>query len=137
MALETPRRQEWKNFSPEIDLALGPAREHTARLTFVSNLLGVAGIRPDVVEVASADDLPATAGPVAVIASSKRGYADLAEASVSSLRAAGAERILVAGSAKEVGDTAVDGEIRDGMDVVAFLEHLLDTLGAPQAGAQA
>lgn len=118
-------------------LALGPAREHTARLTFVSNLLGVAGIRPDVVEVASADDLPAAAGPVAVIASSKRGYADLAEASVSSLRAAGAERVLVAGSAKEVGDTAVDGEIRDGMDVVAFLEHLLDTLGAPQAGAQA
>ncbi|WP_242612774.1 methylmalonyl-CoA mutase family protein [Janibacter limosus] len=118
-------------------LALGAAREHTARLGFVSNLLGVAGIRPDVVEVTDADAIPAQSGPVAIIASSAKGYAALAEASVASLRAAGVERILVAGSAKELGDTTVDAEVRDGMDVVTFLDDLLTTLGAPQAGAQA
>ena len=56
---------------------------------------------------------------------------------MASLRSAGVGRVLVAGRATEVGDTTVDGEVRDGMDVVAFLTDLLDTLGAPQAGAQA
>ena len=84
-----------------------------------------------------ADAIPAQSGPVAIIASSAKGYAALAEASVASLRAAGVERILVAGSAKELGDTTVDAEVRDGMDVVTFLDDLLTTLGAPQAGAQA
>lgn len=120
-------------------IALGPAKEHTARLTFVTNLLGVAGIRPHIIEVADESTaLDAAQGaPVAVIASSAKGYAAHAEASVASLRAAGVARVLVAGRATEVGDTTVDGEVRDGMDVVAFLTDLLDTLGAPQAGAQA
>jgi hypothetical protein len=30
---------------------------------------------------------------------------------------------------------SVDGEMRDGMDVVAFLSGLLDRLGAPAEGA--
>ena len=120
-------------------IALGPAKEHTARLTFVTNLLGVAGIRPDVIEVADESTaLDAAQGArVAVVASSAKGYAAHAEASVASLRSAGVGRVLVAGRATEVGDTTVDGEVRDGMDVVAFLTDLLDTLGAPQAGAQA
>lgn len=121
-------------------LALGPAREHTARLTFVANLLGVAGIRPDVVEVTDAADIAAADAPVVIIASSRTGYEALAEASVASLRSAGVQRVLVAGSATELGGTTVDGEIRDGMDVVAFLTELLDLLDtprAPQAGADA
>lgn len=121
-------------------LALGPAREHTARLTFVANLLGVAGIRPDVVEVTDAADIAAVDAPVAIIASSAKGYGALAEASVAALRSAGVGRVLVAGSATELDGTTVDGEIRDGMDVVTFLTELLDLLDtsrAPQAGADA
>lgn len=123
-------------------LALGPAREHTARLTFISNLLGVAGIRPDVTEVAGPDDLASAAqgAPVAIIASSKKGYEALAEASVSSLRDGGVGRVLVAGSTRELGDVTVDGEIRDGIDIVAFLDDLLGLLvprSAQQAGASA
>lgn len=121
-------------------LALGPPKEHTARLTFVTNLLGVAGIRPEVVEVPSTDDLgpaPAKGAPVAIIASSKKGYEAAAEASVAALRDAGAGRVLVAGSARELGDVTVDGEIRDGVDIVDLLTDLLDSLGAQQAGADA
>lgn len=126
-------------------IALGPAKEHTARLTFVTNLLGVAGIRPEVVEVGEGSDPGAVASaaqgaPVAILASSARGYEAHAEASVAALRDAGVQRILVAGRATELGDTTVDGEVRDGIDVVDFLAELLDlldTLGAPQAGADA
>ena len=59
---------------------------------------------------------------------------------MASLRSAGVGRVLVAGRATELGDTTVDGEVRDGIDVVDFLAELLDlldTLGAPQAGADA
>lgn len=122
-------------------LALGPAREHTARLTFVSNLLGIAGIRPEVIEVADAAALSALGAargaPAAIIASSKKAYESLAEPSVAALREAGVDHIVVAGSTRELGEVTVDGEARDGMDVVAFLGDLLDTLGAQQAGANA
>ncbi|WP_240917801.1 hypothetical protein [Phycicoccus sp. HDW14] len=43
--------------------------------------------------------------------------------------------MLVAGRAAELGDAdLVDGELFDGMDVVAFLGELLDDLGAPAEG---
>ena len=44
--------------------------------------------------------------------------------------------MLVAGRASELGDAAdqVDGEVHDGMDVVAFLSDLLDRLGARRPG---
>lgn len=126
-------------------LALGPPRETTARLTFVGNLLGVAGIRPEVIEVADEQAIPAAVeatkgAPVAILASSKKGYEALAGPSVSALRDAGIGRVLVAGSTRELGEVAVDGEIRDGMDIVDLLSSLLDQLdspGAQQAGASA
>ena len=121
-------------------LALGTPRDTTARLTWVSNLLGVAGIRPEVVEIGSADEVDvseAKGAPVALLASSRDGYEALAGATVSALRDAGVGRVLVAGSAHEVGDVPVDGEVREGMDVVALLTDLLDSLGAQQAGAHA
>lgn len=123
-------------------LALGSPRESTARLTFVTNLLGVAGIRPEVIEIASPDEVtsaldPAKGAPVAILASSKKGYDALAEPTVAALREAGTDQVLVAGSAREVDDVAVDGEVRDGMDIVEFLDDLIDSLGAQQAGATA
>ncbi|NYF97610.1 methylmalonyl-CoA mutase subunit beta [Janibacter cremeus] len=125
--------------------ALGSPREHTTRVSFVANLLGVAGVRPETHVVATAEDVAAAVegakgASVAILASSKKGYEALAEPTVAALRAAGVDRVLVAGSTSEVGDVPVDGEVRSGMDVVAFLDELLDLLdqaGAQQAGANA
>lgn len=103
---------------------LGSRREFGARQAFVTNLLAAGGI------------VAAEAGsPVAVLASSAKGYAEHAAEAVAELRAAGVEHVLVAGRAAELGDAAglVDGEVRDGMDVVALLDDLLDRLGAPEA----
>ncbi len=123
-------------------LGLGPVKEHTARVSFVSNLLGVAGIRPEVLElvdgVEGADLGPVEGAPVAVIASSPTGYGAHAEAAVAALRAAGVEHVVIAGSAAEADAVDVDGEARQGMDVLAFLEDLTDRLGTrtQPAGAQ-
>ncbi|GAA4407035.1 methylmalonyl-CoA mutase family protein [Fodinibacter luteus] len=104
---------------------LGTRREFGARQAFVTNLLAAGG-------VTTVDE----GAPVAVIASNRAGYAEHGAAAVAELRAAGAQRVLVAGRAGELGEDAglVDGEVRDGMDVVAFLDDLLDRLGAPPGG---
>ena len=106
---------------------LGTRREFGARQAFVTNLLAAAGIR--------ATDDGAT---VAVLTSSPKAYAVEGAAAVDDLRAA-VQRVLVAGRASELGDAAglVDGEVHDGMDVVAFLSDLLDRLGAPPDPASA
>jgi methylmalonyl-CoA mutase len=98
---------------------LGTRREFGARQAFVTNLLAAGGLR-------SAD----AGSPVAVLASSPKGYAEHGAAAVAELRAAGVERVLVAGRASELGAAAdlVDGEVHDGIDVVAFLADLLDRL---------
>jgi methylmalonyl-CoA mutase len=73
---------------------------------------------------------------VAIITSSTKAYAEHAAQAVAELRAAGAERVLVAGRARELPeDVRVDGEVYDGMDVVAFLRDVLDRIGAPAEGA--
>ena len=100
---------------------LGPQREFAARQGFVVNLLAAGGIRA-----------VAAGSPVAVLASSPAGYAEHAAAAVAELRSAGVQRVLVAGRPRELGEHAglVDGEVRDGVDVVAVLDDLLDALGA-------
>ena len=104
---------------------LGAQRDFGARQGFVTNLLAAGGI-------AATDD----ATPVAVLASSRGQYAAAGREAVEELRAAGATHVLVAGRATELGDAAdtVDGEVYDGMDVVALLTDLLDRLGAPAEG---
>ncbi len=101
---------------------LGSRRDFGARQAFVTNLLAAGGIR-------AADE----GSPVAVLASNRTGYAEHAADAVAELRAAGAERVLVAGRSRELGDDSrlVDGEVFDGMDVVRLLGELLDALGAP------
>ena len=98
---------------------LGTQRDSGSRQTFVANLLAAGGIAAT--ESGSA---------VAVIASSRSGYAEHAAQAVADLRAAGAEHVLVAGRTSELGDDAglVDGELYDGMDVVAVLDALLTRL---------
>ncbi|HYN68229.1 MAG TPA: methylmalonyl-CoA mutase subunit beta [Ornithinibacter sp.] len=101
---------------------LGTRREFGTRQAFVTNLLAAGGLR-------AAD----AGSPVAVLASSRAAYAEHGTAAIQELRAAGAEQVLVAGRAAELGEAAalVDGEVHDGMDVVAFLSGVLDVLGAP------
>ncbi|KRE61086.1 methylmalonyl-CoA mutase family protein [Nostocoides sp. Soil756] len=107
---------------------LGSPRASAARQLFVTNLLAAGGL-------ATTED-PA---PVAVIASDRAGYAEHGAAAVAALRAAGARHVLVAGRATELGDAvdSVDGELYDGMDVVAVLSDLLDRLGAPAEEGEA
>ncbi len=104
---------------------LGTQRDFGARQAFVTNLLASGGI--------ATTDAPA---PVAVLASSRGQYAEHGPTAVEELRGAGAEDVLVAGRATELGEHAdlVDGEVFDGMDVVALLDDLLDRLGAPTTG---
>lgn len=125
--------------------ALGARRDFGARETFVANLLAAGGIATRTVE-GGVDDVVAAAAesrsPFVVIASSPKGYAAHAAEAISGLRGAGVERILIAGRAAELGDAAdtVDGEIRDGMDVVALLDDTLgrfDSPGGATKGAQA
>ncbi len=97
---------------------LGTQRDSGARQTFVGNLLGAGGL-------AAAE----SGSPVAVIASSPAGYAEHAAAAVADLRDGGASHVLVAGRTRELGDAdLVDGELHDGMDVVAVLDDLLTRL---------
>ncbi|HET6968286.1 MAG TPA: methylmalonyl-CoA mutase family protein [Ornithinibacter sp.] len=101
---------------------IGAQRDFGARQQFVTNLLAAGGIRA------------AEGGsPVALLASSPKQYAEHGAAAVTDLRDSGAEHVLVAGRSRELGGAAgvVDGEVYDGIDVVALLDDLLSRLGAP------
>ena len=119
--------------------ALGTRRDFGAREMFVANLLAAGGIAAETLEGAPGE-IAAEAGsrhtPVVVLASSPKGYAAHGADAIAALREQGIDKILVAGRKTELGDAAgeVDGEVRDGMDVVAFLNELLDRLGAPAEG---
>lgn len=116
-------------------VALGGRRDFGAREMFVSNLLAAGGISSVTHEFEAGGAMPES--EVVVLASSPKGYAAHGAAAVAALRAGGVREILVAGRARELGETAVDGEVYDGMDVVAFLGALLDRMGAPAQGASA
>jgi methylmalonyl-CoA mutase len=121
--------------APAVTLvALGSRRDFGAREMFVTNLLAAGGVVATTVEGASAAGGGDRHTDVVVVASSPKGYAAHAADAVATLRAAGVETVYVAGRMRELGDTVVDGEIYDGMDVVAFLSGLLDRLGAPAEG---
>ena len=106
---------------------LGVQRDFAARAAFVANLLAAGGIRA--VEEGS---------PVAVLASSRKGYAAHAADAVADLRACGVAQVWVAGRAAELGEHAdlVDGEVFDGTDVIAFLGGVLDALESGAGGEQ-
>ena len=115
--------------SPAVTVrTLGTQRDFGARQMFVTNLLAAGGI-----------GATEEASPTVVLASSKTGYAAHAREAIEAARAAGATRVLLAGRSRELGEDAglVDGEVFDGMDVVAFLADVLDQLGAPTEGAPA
>ena len=69
---------------------------------------------------------------MAILCSSAKVYATQAIAVATALKGAGVETVYIAGRKAETAaeDTSVlDGEVFDGMDVVAFLEGALDRIG--------
>lgn len=115
--------------------ALGSRRDFGGRLMFTENLLAVAGIGHPASEGGSIDEMlaafKASGTSVAVLCSSAKVYASQAAEAAAALRGAGATKVLLAGSVKELGEDAsvVDGSLFAGMDVVTFLSDLLDDLG--------
>ncbi|MER5833881.1 methylmalonyl-CoA mutase family protein [Streptomyces sp. NPDC002130] len=108
---------------PRIFLAaLGPAAAHTARLTFASNLFQAGGIEP--VTEGTFEESGATE---AVLCSSDALYAEQAEATVRSLKAAGARHVFLAGRPGEY--PGVDAYVFAGCDAVAVLSATLDRMG--------
>ncbi|MGW6445283.1 methylmalonyl-CoA mutase family protein [Lentzea sp. NPDC055074] len=97
---------------PRVFLAtLGPVAAHTARATFAANLFNAGGFAtPNAGPTRSADEVAQkfteSGAKVAVLCGSEQSYAELAVPAAEALRAAGAERILLAGRRTEA---EVDG----------------------------
>ncbi|MER7752293.1 methylmalonyl-CoA mutase family protein [Kitasatospora sp. NPDC097643] len=118
---------------PALFLAsIGGAAAHTARTTFAANLFQAGGIATTSVEsvdpAAFAEAFAASGATVACLCSSDTLYGEHAEAVAGALKAAGAQRVLLAGRLAEV-PAGVDGFIFAGGDAVAALTSLLDLIG--------
>ncbi|MGY5014944.1 methylmalonyl-CoA mutase family protein [Streptomyces sp. 900105755] len=107
---------------PRIYLAtLGPAAAYTARAGFAANLFQAGGIEP--VTEGSFEESGATE---AVLCSSDALYAEQAEPTAASLKAAGARHVALAGRGEFAG---VDSYVFAGCDAVAVLSETLDRMG--------
>ncbi|MFJ9446027.1 methylmalonyl-CoA mutase family protein [Kitasatospora sp. NPDC101235] len=119
---------------PSLFLAsIGTASAHTARTTFAANLFqagGIATVPAESVDPAAfAEAFRASGATVACLCSSDALYAEHAAPVAEALKAAGAQRVLLAGRLAEVPD-GVDEFIFAGGDAVAVLTSLLDQIGA-------
>lgn len=116
---------------PAVFLAtLGPVAVHTGRATFAANLLAAGGLAarlPGPLDSAAdaARAFTESGLRVAVLCSSEKLYAEHAADAVEALRAAGAERVLLAGAPRELG---ADAFLHQGCDAVALLTELVDLL---------
>lgn len=122
-------------------LPLGSVAEHNGRTTFIANLLAAGGISAINPGPLTADGIAAAAAeagsPIAVLCGTKPRYAQDGPAALAAARAAGFDRVLLAGPDKEWpdgGDTP-DGSLRVGIDAVSTLRDLLDRLAPVTAGA--
>ncbi|MEU8028236.1 methylmalonyl-CoA mutase family protein [Streptomyces sp. NPDC049099] len=108
---------------PRVFLAtMGSAAAYTARATFASNLFQAGGIEP--VTEGRFEDSGATE---AVLCSSDALYAEQAEQTAESLRAAGARHVFLAGRPAEY--SGIDSYVFAGCDAVAVLSATLDRMG--------
>jgi methylmalonyl-CoA mutase len=122
--------------TPQVFLAcLGARRDFGGREMFTKALFGVAGIETPSSEGGSAAEIVAQANGAkfAVLCSSAGVYATQAIEVATALKQAGVETVYLAGRMAEIGaddaDAVIDGEVFDGMDVVAFLNATLDRIG--------
>jgi methylmalonyl-CoA mutase len=122
---------------PKVFLAcLGARRDFGGREMFTNNVLLVGGIDFPGSEGGTPEEIAAQAAAsgakMAILCSSAKVYATQAIAVATALKGAGVETVYIAGRKAETAaeDTSVlDGEVFDGMDVVAFLEGALDRIG--------
>ena len=129
---------------PTVFLAnLGPVAVHTARATFAKNLFEAGGIRAVTSDRGAAsglatadeaaDDFSASGARIACLCSSDAVYAEQAEAAAKALKAAGAERVYLAGNpgdrraAEE--QAGVDEFVHVGVDVLQVLAGAHALLG--------
>jgi methylmalonyl-CoA mutase len=124
--------------TPEVFLAcLGARRDFGGREMFTAALLGVAGIGHPSYEGGTPAEIAAKVAEVGskfvILCSSAKVYAEQAVPVAQALKDAGVETVYLAGRKTETGaedvDTVIDGEVFDGMDVVAFLNSTLDQIG--------
>jgi methylmalonyl-CoA mutase len=122
--------------TPVFVATLGTVAQHTARATFLTNLLAaggvdaeVAGATADVAEVLAAynaagqPDVVALAGPDDL-------YAERGAETIEALRGAGARHVILAGKPHDlpIGDS-VDDSAAMGVDALAFLHRTREVLG--------
>lgn len=124
---------------PAVFLArLGARRDFGGREQFTANLLLVGGFATSGCEGGTPEEIAAEArqagARMVILCSSAKVYASQAMPVARALRDAGVETVFIAGRKSEVADeavdTVIDGEVFDGMDVVAFTNATLDRLGA-------
>jgi methylmalonyl-CoA mutase len=117
---------------------LGDLASHGARATWITNFLAAGGIAPARSEpLASATDAAAafkTSGvAIACICGADTAYAELGTATAGVLKSAGAQRVYLAGRAKdieaELRAAGVDAFIFAGGDAIATLDELHADLG--------
>lgn len=116
---------------------LGARRDFGGREQFTANLLAVGGLAFPEAEGGGPEEIAAQAkasgAKLAILCSSAKVYATQAMEVARGLKAAGVTTVFIAGRKTEVEDPGVDdvidGEVYDGMDVVAFLNSALDRLG--------
>jgi methylmalonyl-CoA mutase len=109
--------------SPVFLATLGPVAHHTARATFITNLLAAGGIAVEAAgPTTDATDLTSRyAGQkVVVLAGTDKAYAEWGADAISALRDAGAAYVILAG---KPGDLAVDDSAAMGVDALAFLNR--------------
>jgi methylmalonyl-CoA mutase len=117
---------------PQVFLAtLGPVAAHTARATFAANLFNAGGFAtPNAGPTRSAEEVAekfkASGARIAVVCGSDSSYAEQVVPAVEALRAAGAERVLLAGKKTEA---TVDGYVHLGCPALEILNNTFDFLG--------
>jgi methylmalonyl-CoA mutase len=121
--------------------ALGEIADHTARSTWVRNILASGGIACQPTDGYASPDaavaaFKASGANVAVIASSDAAYATNAELTAAALKSAGATHVVLAGRPgdREIAYKAagVDRFLFAGQDVLGTLQALHDAIAGPQ-----
>ncbi len=124
--------------APAVFLAcLGARRDFGGRETFTSALLGVGGITRPSSEGGTPEEIvaqvQATGAKMVILCSSAKVYAAQAVDVARALKDAGVASVFIAGRKTETAsdevDSVIDGEVFDGMDVVAFLADAMDRIG--------
>jgi methylmalonyl-CoA mutase len=110
---------------------LGTVAQHTARATFLSNLLAAGGVAVETAgATASAADVinayeKSGSSPVVALTGSDDLYAERGAETIDALRAAGAKHVIIAGKPR---DLAVDDSAAMGVDALAFLHRTREAL---------